>query len=118
MRITLPEPWLSFLKELDPIAGEPTKIPCIGGFAVTQHYGSARTTVGVDMIDACAYVDVSNSSTQKAPLLPGCDSRTLICVRFSETQVQRPSLTQPAQAHNAAVPSWDTVVPSAIWMKR
>jgi len=42
---TLPEPWLSFLKELDPIAGEPTKIPCIGGFAVTQHYGSDRTTV-------------------------------------------------------------------------
>jgi hypothetical protein len=48
---TLPEPWLSFLKELDPIAGEPTKIPCIGGFAVTQHYGSDRTTVDLDVID-------------------------------------------------------------------
>jgi hypothetical protein len=47
----LPEPWLSFLMELDPIAGEPTKIPCIGGFAVTQHYGSARTTVDLDVID-------------------------------------------------------------------
>ena len=51
MRTTLPEPWLSFLKELDPIAGEPTKIPCIGGFAVTQHYGSVRTTVDLDVID-------------------------------------------------------------------
>ena len=47
MRTTLPEPWLSFLRELDPIAGEPTKIPCIGGFAVTQYYGSVRTTVAV-----------------------------------------------------------------------
>lgn len=51
MRTTLPEPWLSFLKELDPIAAEPTKIPCIGGFAVTQYYGSSRTTVDLDVID-------------------------------------------------------------------
>ena len=51
MPTTLPEPWLSFLKELDPIAGESTKIPCIGGFAVTQYYGSARTTVDLDVID-------------------------------------------------------------------
>jgi hypothetical protein len=47
----LPEPWLSFLKKLDLIAGELTKIPCIGGFAVTQYYGSDRTTVDVDVID-------------------------------------------------------------------
>jgi hypothetical protein len=51
LRTTLPEPWLSFLRELDPIAGEPTKIPCIGGFAVTQYYGSVRTTVDLDVID-------------------------------------------------------------------
>jgi hypothetical protein len=48
---TLPEPWISFLRELDPLAGEPTNIPCIGGFAVTQHYGSDRTTVDLDVID-------------------------------------------------------------------
>jgi hypothetical protein len=48
---TLPEPWLSFLRELDPIAAEPTKIPCIGGFAVTQYYGSDRTTIDLDVID-------------------------------------------------------------------
>jgi hypothetical protein len=48
---TLPEPWLSFLRALDPIAGEPTKIPCIGGFALTQHYGSPRMTVDLDVID-------------------------------------------------------------------
>ncbi len=51
MRTTLPEPWLSFLKELDLIAGEPTRVPCIGGFAVTLYYGSARTTVDLDVID-------------------------------------------------------------------
>ncbi len=65
MRTTLPELWLSYLKELDPIAGGPTKIPCIGGFAVTQHYGSAvqrpSQTQPARPIDACAYVDVSNS---------------------------------------------------------
>lgn len=51
MLTTLPEPWLSFLRELDPVAGEPTKVPCIGGFAVTQYYGSTRTTVDLDVID-------------------------------------------------------------------
>ena len=71
MRTTLPEPWLSFLRKLDPIAGEPTKIPCIGGFAVTQHYGFARTTVGVDVIDAYAYVDVSNSLDARSAAADG-----------------------------------------------
>jgi len=71
LRITLPEPWLSFLKELDPIAGEPAKIPCIGGFAVTQHYGSVRTRVGVDVIDACAYIDVSNSLDARSAAAAG-----------------------------------------------
>ncbi len=51
MPTTLHEPWFSFLKDLDPIAGEPTKIPCIGGFAVTQYYGLARTTADLDVID-------------------------------------------------------------------
>ena len=59
------------MKQLDPIAGEPTKIPYIGGFAVTQHYGSARTTVGVDVIDACAYIDVSNSLDARSAAAAG-----------------------------------------------
>jgi hypothetical protein len=48
---TLPDPSLSFLLALDPIAGEPAKIPYIGGFAVTQHYVSPRMTVDLDVID-------------------------------------------------------------------
>jgi hypothetical protein len=48
---TLPELRFSFLRALDPIDGEPTKIACIGGFAVTQHYGSPRMTVNLDVID-------------------------------------------------------------------
>jgi hypothetical protein len=60
---TLPEPWLSFLRELDLVAGEPTRIPCIGGFAVTQHYGADRTTVDLDVIDV-APVDARNRMLQ------------------------------------------------------
>ena len=55
MPTTLPEPWLSFLKELDPIAGEPTKVPCFGGFAITQHYGLARSTVDIDVLDLAPF---------------------------------------------------------------
>ena len=55
---TLPEPWFSFLKELDQIAGETTRIPCHWWFrdhaalcAITQHHGSARTIGDLDVID-------------------------------------------------------------------
>lgn len=51
MPTTLPDPWFSFLKELDEIAGETTVVPCFGGFAVTQHYGLSRTTVDIDVLD-------------------------------------------------------------------
>ena len=56
MPIILPEPWLSFLKELDSIAGESTIVPCFGGFAVTQHYGLARSTVDIDVLDVVPLV--------------------------------------------------------------
>jgi hypothetical protein len=48
---TLPEPWLSFLTELDEIAGEPTVLACFGGFAVTQQYGLTRPTSDLDVLE-------------------------------------------------------------------
>jgi len=36
---TLPEPWFSFLKELDELVNGPVHFHCIGGFVVTMLYG-------------------------------------------------------------------------------
>lgn len=55
MPTTPPEPWLSFLTELDIIAGEPTVLSCFGGFAVTQQYGLSR---GTQDIDVCEVVPI------------------------------------------------------------
>jgi hypothetical protein len=34
----VPEPWVSFLKELDALVTEPVRLDCIGGFVVTMLY--------------------------------------------------------------------------------
>lgn len=45
-----PEPWLSFLREIDAfLTGEQT-FHCLGGFVVTQLYGSGRSTSDVDFL--------------------------------------------------------------------
>lgn len=44
----LPEPWLSFLRELDGQLREPIAMACMGGFAVTTYYGLVRSTVDID----------------------------------------------------------------------
>ena len=36
----IPEPWRSFLRELDELTVEETRLDCMGGFVVTQLYGS------------------------------------------------------------------------------
>ena len=46
-----PEPWDSFLKELDAAVGETTRMDCIGGFVVAQFYGLGRPTADVDVIE-------------------------------------------------------------------
>jgi hypothetical protein len=46
----IPEPWGSFLRELDNIATSPVDFHCIGGFVVTQKYGSLRQTRDVDVL--------------------------------------------------------------------
>jgi hypothetical protein len=44
------EPWLSFLTELDAQLAEPADFHCIGGFVVSQHYGSGRETADLDVL--------------------------------------------------------------------
>ena len=46
----IPEPWHSFLKELDQAASAEVSLHCIGGFVVTQLYGLPRQTADVDVI--------------------------------------------------------------------
>jgi hypothetical protein len=44
------EPWLSFLTEIDNFVDKETCFHCLGGFVVTQLYGSTRTTADVDFL--------------------------------------------------------------------
>jgi hypothetical protein len=44
------EPWFSFLTDLDAYLEEPTDFHCIGGFAVSQHYGFSRETADLDIL--------------------------------------------------------------------
>jgi hypothetical protein len=46
-----PEPWDSFLKDLDAAVDTPVRLDCIGGFVVTQLYGLDRPTADVDVIE-------------------------------------------------------------------
>lgn len=46
----IPEPWQSFLSELDRIADQAIDFHCLGGFVVTVVYGLPRTTSDVDVL--------------------------------------------------------------------
>jgi hypothetical protein len=46
-----PSPWKEFLQALDVKMTETCKLPCFGGFAVTQEYGISRATADIDVLD-------------------------------------------------------------------
>jgi hypothetical protein len=46
----IPEPWRSFLRELDQQASEETRLDCMGGFVVTMLYGFSRETSDLDVL--------------------------------------------------------------------
>ena len=45
-----PEPWLSFLAELDEALRQEAVLHCLGGFTLAMLYGMARPTVDVDFV--------------------------------------------------------------------
>jgi hypothetical protein len=49
------EPWYSFLQDLDDRLTEETILHCMGGFAVVQAYGLARSTADIDVIAVHPY---------------------------------------------------------------
>ena len=50
-REAIPEPWGSFLNELDRIATSTVRLDCIGGFVVTMLYGLSRPTADADVLE-------------------------------------------------------------------
>ena len=48
----LPEPWRSFLLDLDRELAAPTELHCFGGFVVAQCYGLTRPTADIDILDS------------------------------------------------------------------
>jgi|SRR5271154_3318462 len=58
----IPEPWRSFLRELDQRASEETRLDCMGGFVVTVLYGFSRETSDLDVL-------LIAPREQRAPLL-------------------------------------------------
>lgn len=50
-RDVIPEPWFSFLTQLDKIATSTVRLDCIGGFVVTMLYGLDRPTGDVDVLE-------------------------------------------------------------------
>ena len=45
----VPEPWRSLLADLDAQCTQSIEMHCIGGFAVTLHYGLVRSTGDIDV---------------------------------------------------------------------
>ena len=50
----LPEPWRSFLRELDGLLKGPVELRCLGGFVITQQYGIGRETSDIDYLALAA----------------------------------------------------------------
>lgn len=48
----LPEPWGSFLLDLDKQLARPTELPCFGGFVVAQCCGLMRPTADIGILDS------------------------------------------------------------------
>jgi len=48
---SMPEPWLSFLRELDSAVSEEVRLDCMGGFVVTTVYGFSRPTGDLDVLE-------------------------------------------------------------------
>jgi hypothetical protein len=48
---SIPEPWLSFLRELDSAVETEVRLDCMGGFVVTMVYGFSRPTADLDVLE-------------------------------------------------------------------
>jgi hypothetical protein len=56
----IPEPWGSFLRELEEIATARVDFHCIGGFLITRKYGFQRETSDVDVLSIAPKAQVQD----------------------------------------------------------
>jgi hypothetical protein len=56
----MPEPWLSFLRELEEIATARVDFHCIGGFVITRKYGFQRETSDLDVLSIAPKAQVQD----------------------------------------------------------
>ena len=59
----IPEPWLSFLKEIDDSLESEVSFHCFGGFAITLLYGLPRETLDVDVMASVVRNDYDRLSS-------------------------------------------------------
>lgn len=55
-----PEPWRSFLRDLDRQLKDVVALRCLGGFVVTQQYGIGRGTSDIDFLSVTAISNEDN----------------------------------------------------------
>ncbi len=51
MPVKIPEPWLSFIHDVDQALGQPVTVHCLGGFVLCVLWGLPRPTGDVDFIE-------------------------------------------------------------------
>ena len=51
MPTKIPEPWLSFIRDVDQALGQPVTVHCLGGFVLCVLWGLPRPTGDVDFIE-------------------------------------------------------------------
>ena len=107
-RKVLPEPWLSFLNELDRIATSTVRLDCIGRFVVTMLYGLTRPTADVDVLEIAPLSAADAFS--KVALLGGP------LFRKYGVYLDRVTVAQPPYEYEESTPgdvSWDVSEPAS-----
>lgn len=58
-----PEPWRSFLQEVDERLTNAVELHCIGGFVASLHYGVGRETSDIDFLNVVPHASVDDLET-------------------------------------------------------
>jgi hypothetical protein len=99
-----PEPWHSFLRELDDILKGPVELRCLGGFVITQQYGVGRETSDIDYLAITA-----QARNDDVEMLAGLGSR--LHRKFRVYMQYVGIVTPPADYASRLIPMF----PSAPW---
>ena len=101
-----PEPWRSFLREVDAVLKGHVELRCLGGFVVAQHYGLGRETSDIDFVDA-----IGDSHADDLDQLGGMRSELH---RRYRVYLQRVAIaTPPCDYVHRLIPMW----PNAPWTR-